>query len=911
MPFLARSKYKGSARTNSTRRGSFETLEPRLTLSANLEFAGAFDIIGGSDSNVTSSFHDNEGGGLLTDAAGNRYVTVNNAFSSVGSTFEPSKTVDLDPGPGVRATNLSAGIVKLDPNGAVLWTAPLVGTGSGYPIVRTIATVDANQNVYLAGEFRGTLDFDPGPGVVNAMSTQAGSDYSCYMMKLNSAGQFQWIHTFDGNELQPRRVAADNNGNFLIEGDYFATTADPPLDVDAGPGQTFLQPVGSSGLVILKYDTNGNFVWARQFGGAAGAANPLNVAADSQGDVYVTGRYSGTVDLNPGAGVYTVVNNDSATDAFITRLNSNGDFVWAGATEGTGSTSFRGLEIAGDGSVIVAGGLSSPITVRTSSGSLPMTPVLETGNAFVLKFNSDSSINWARQFAAYTTLDASLDQQGNVYLGGSYGIAGHVAPTYDFDPGPGVYELVTPSTNETAYVLSLTGAGDFRWAVPLGGNTGRAQVQGISVAPNGDVQVSGAFRGTGDFDPDPASERWLASIGNNQTVFTATLTQSEPNPGAPVVDAGTSQSILVTGSATLHGIVTDDGLPSPVTTTWSLASGPGGVTFDDAAALNTTATFSTIGNYLLKLQATDGQFTTADYVQIVVNPVTAVFKATADAYIDGKKTTTNYGAGASLIVNGNPDSAALLSWNLNGIPAGSTLQSATLSINVTGTSANTYEIYELKRSWTELQATWNKTNAATNWQSAGAQGSLDRGSTVLGTVTASAAGVRSVLLNAAGLAVVQCWVNSPASNFGFILQDYVNTNKDDLAFSSKEATVAANRPQLQVVYVPPSAAPLSFSAATSSARAIDTGDIFGSKLIQTRTNGKVREKFVQPATASAKSQTPNLLLAAAPQTRRLPSEAVDSVLADFGDDGSPGWDDSLDDELLLALASAPSLRVSL
>ena len=78
----------------------------------------------------------------------------------------------------------------------------------------------------------------------------------------------------------------------------------------------------------------------------------------------------------------------------------------------------------------------------------------------------------------------------------------------------------------------------------------------------------------------------------------------------------------------------------------------------------------------------------------------------------------------------------------------------------------------------------------------------DRGSTVLGTVTATATGIRNIVLNAAGLAVVQGWINNPATNFGFVIQDYDNANKDDLVFSSREATVAANRPHLQVVYTP-------------------------------------------------------------------------------------------------------------
>src|SRR5262249_22248915 len=158
-----------------------------------------------------------------------------------------------------------------------------------------------------------------------------------------------------------------------------------------------------------------------------------------------------------------------------------------------------------------------------------------------------------------------------------------------------------------------------------------------------DVQVSGAFRGTGDFDPNPVTETWLTSSGANQTPFTATLKQVSPNPGAPMVDAGQDQTILVTDSAHLHGTVTDDGVPNPTTSTWSLVSGPGAASFGDPAAPDTTVTFSTSGSYLLQLSATDSQFTTVDYVHITVNPITAKLTPTADTYIDGGNATTNFG----------------------------------------------------------------------------------------------------------------------------------------------------------------------------------------------------------------------------------------------------------------------------
>jgi hypothetical protein len=249
-----------------------------------------------------------------------------------------------------------------------------------------------------------------------------------------------------------------------------------------------------------------------------------------------------------------------------------------------------------------------------------------------------------------------------------------------------------------------------------------------------------------------------------------------------------------------------------------------------------------------------------------------------------------------------------LKWNLSSIPAGSTIHSVTLSINVTGTTADTFEIYDAKRNWVETQATWKKFNSSTNWQSAGAQGALDRGSTVLGTVTASATGQRNIALNAAGVAVVQAWLNNPATNFGFTIQDYTNASDDDLVFSSRNAAIAAERPQLQVVYTPPvaaqsqsagMAAPSDGSAGGSSpASALSLTS--GSRGIQTK--AKLAPKAQQ---IGVETKADALLLAAVSSRRLAKTAAVDSALASYADkDSSAGQrTGSLSDKLLLDLVT--------
>jgi hypothetical protein len=122
-----------------------------------------------------------------------------------------------------------------------------------------------------------------------------------------------------------------------------------------------------------------------------------------------------------------------------------------------------------------------------------------------------------------------------------------------------------------------------------------------------------------------------------------------PANTAPTVNAGVPQTITLPNAAVLNGTVTDDGLPtSPalVTTTWSKVSGPGIVTFGNAAAVDTTATFSQAGMYVLRLTANDGGLTTSAEVTITVNPVPSINQPpTVDA---GPPQTTTFPFGAFL-----------------------------------------------------------------------------------------------------------------------------------------------------------------------------------------------------------------------------------------------------------------------
>jgi len=289
-----------------------------------------------------------------------------------------------------------------------------------------------------------------------------------------------------------------------------------------------------------------------------------------------------------------------------------------------------------------------------------------------------------------------------------------------------------------------------------------------------------------------------------------------PGNQAPQVNAGNDLATTVGFAVQLDATVSDDGLPAgPVTTTWTLDSGPAAVSFANAQSVDTTATFSTPGIYNLRLTVGDGELTHSDLVQVTVTEAptnyTASFqddvttngqyRGTRDTMLEGKKPNATNGADKKLSVDGSPDQAILLRWDVSSLPAGSPVQSAQLVLHVTDKSDESYPLYALLRDWDETTATWNQAASGTNWATIGAQGTSDRGTTQIGTLRGTSKGTATVELSAAGIALVQSWIDNPSTNFGIVIQNYNNSNA--LKIASREAT--GGRPRLNINIGPASA----------------------------------------------------------------------------------------------------------
>lgn len=307
-----------------------------------------------------------------------------------------------------------------------------------------------------------------------------------------SIGAINYDYSYD--------VAVDDSGNVYITG-YFQGI----VDFDPGSGVYNLTSSGR-GIFIAKLDVLGNFVWAKSITGT-GHCSASSIALDPSGggSVYFTGRFNGTVDFDPGSGVFNLTSIGGNDDAFICRLDTSGNFVWAKQIGGEGYCSGNSIALgpSGSGSVYFTGSFIETVDFDPGAGVFNLTSIGENTDIFICKLDSLGSFIWAKQLGG-TDLKKSrqiiIDSNGN----GDVYTVGWFQGTVDFDPDSTNNYNLTAIANYDIFISKLNSSGDFVWVKQLGGD-GFNKGMSIAIAPsgNGDIYLTGAFQSTVDFDPGP------------------------------------------------------------------------------------------------------------------------------------------------------------------------------------------------------------------------------------------------------------------------------------------------------------------------------------------------------------------------------------------------------------------------
>ncbi len=328
---------------------------------------------------------------VATDLSGNVFIT--GMFSSPSINFD---TVSL--------TNLSGAdmyLAKYDANGNALWA---VNTGgSGYQSGQSVAT-DIAGDIYVAGIFVSpTISFG------STTFNNAGL-HDMFLAKYKSNGALVWARSAGGTDQDlAASVTTDVSGNVYVTGNFES----PTLSF----GSVTITKRDTCEMFIVKYNTNGTALWARNAGTTN--ADDINcVVTDPRGNVYVTGNFSSHTMTFGG----TSINNSGSDDWYILKFNTGGNLLWAKSEGGTNNDDAFSIATDADGNVYVAGDFfSSSITIGT-------TTMINAGSnsydACIAKYDSLGNVKWATSaggvlgdIAASITTDAF----SNTYVLGTFG----------------------------------------------------------------------------------------------------------------------------------------------------------------------------------------------------------------------------------------------------------------------------------------------------------------------------------------------------------------------------------------------------------------------------------------------------------------------------------------------------------
>jgi hypothetical protein len=356
---------------------------------------------------------------------------------------------------------------------------------------------DAKGNIYIIGEFADTVDFDPGPGVVNLIS--AGMT-DVFIEKLDASGNLVWVKKIGGATGDyGKSIALDTAGNVYAAGSFSAT-----VDLDPGPAVQSFTSGGFGDIFIQKFDPNGNLVWVKAEGGT-GEDFGSAIIVDSAANVYLTGAFRDTVDFNPGAGVVKLA-SAGGWDIFVQKLDSSGALTWIKTMGGFGFDIGNSIALDAPGNVISTGYFSNTVDFDPSAFTLNFTSNGLT-DIYVQKLNSAGNHVWTRQMGG-TGFDygnsVCVDVTGNIITAGDFNSA------VDFDPGASTHNFTSKGLSD-AFIQKMDPAGIFQWAKQIGG-IGTDEAHSVATDPIGNIYVAGQFSNTVDMDPGAASYN-LSSYG--------------------------------------------------------------------------------------------------------------------------------------------------------------------------------------------------------------------------------------------------------------------------------------------------------------------------------------------------------------------------------------------------------------
>ncbi|HEY9824141.1 MAG TPA: SBBP repeat-containing protein, partial [Stenomitos sp.] len=297
-------------------------------------------------------------------------------------------------------------------------------------------------------------------------------------------------------------VATDRNGNVFITGFTFGSL-----------GST---NQGYRDVWVAKYSPDGTLVWVKQLG-TPGADYSYDVATDSNGNVFISGRTNGALE-----GTYK-----GQFDAWVAKYSPDGTLVWVKQL-GTPYVDYS-YSIATDrnGNVFITG---------LTGGTLGGTSYNRRADAWVAKYSSDGVLKWVKQLftSGYEqSFGVTTDSQGNVFITGTTdGIVG--------DANQGGID---------AWVVKYGPGGALQWKQQLGSSSSSNDYcYGVATDSQGNVFITGTTDGTLGGTQMGYGDAWVAKYSPNGALRWTKQLGSSSSDYSYGVATDAKGNVFITGS---------------------------------------------------------------------------------------------------------------------------------------------------------------------------------------------------------------------------------------------------------------------------------------------------------------------------------------------------------------------------
>ena len=235
-------------------------------------------------------------------------------------------------------------------------------------------------------------------------------------------------------------------------------------------------------------------VWVNKIASESGIVKVLDSSVDDNGNLYITGSFSGSVDVDASDTSNSIITANGLDDIFVLKLNSEGELIWVKQFGGNNDDVAKGITIHNN-YVYITGYFNATVNFDSNNSSFQLT---SNGNndIFILKLNASGSVVWVKQQGGVLNdecLAITTDDNGNVYT------TGYFWSTADFDPSNNEFNL-TSSGQQDVFISKLNSEGELVWVKQIESFFG-LYGNDIKIDSQGNVFTAGFFYGNTDFNP--------------------------------------------------------------------------------------------------------------------------------------------------------------------------------------------------------------------------------------------------------------------------------------------------------------------------------------------------------------------------------------------------------------------------